>query len=84
VSDHNEATQRDDEEFLWRADNESIIVPEQRATAVYWNPWGQIVIRRERDWDESDDIFIIISSDNVEILIRRLQELLDSHRRDRS
>jgi hypothetical protein len=73
----NEAEQRNDEDFLWRADNESIIVPEQRATAAYLNCWGQAVIRQEQSWDEDSDTYIIIALDHVPLLIDRLQELLE-------
>jgi hypothetical protein len=72
----NEAEQRDDEDFLWRADNEDIVMPEQRATAVYRNCWGQVVIRQERTWDEDTDAFIIIARDHVPAVINRLQALL--------
>lgn len=76
----NESQQRDDEDFQWRSDNESIIVPEQRATAVYLNCWGQAVIRQEQSWDEDSDTYIIIALDHVPTVIKRLQALLRHHR----
>jgi hypothetical protein len=52
------------QEFDWTAD-ESVAVQEQPAIAVYPNPVGQVVIRRQRSWDEEDDSFVHISRGNV-------------------
>jgi hypothetical protein len=54
----------DSPDFDWRED-ESIAVQNQPAIAVYTNACGQVVLRRERSWDEEDDGFIHISKENV-------------------
>lgn len=52
------------EQFDW-FDNDSVIVPEQEAIAVYTNPKGAVVIRRMQRWDETDDQFFIIEARNA-------------------
>lgn len=79
-----EACQRDDEEFRWRADNEDIVMAEQRATAVYVNCWGQAVIRQEGSWADDGDTYVLIALEHLPALISRLQKLapaLDEGRR---
>src|SRR5262245_31897571 len=44
--------QQDDDEWKWH-DNDAILIREQPAIAVYWNPHGEIVIRREC-WPDED------------------------------
>jgi hypothetical protein len=45
--------------FDW-FDNECVVVPEQEALAVYPNPDGDVVIRREARWDENEDPFFVL------------------------
>lgn len=54
-----------DSSFDWN-DRESVTVPEQLAVAIYRNPYGAVVIRQERAWDEDSDIYIIIQPENAE------------------
>ena len=48
------------DDFDWAATNEDVILPEQRAIAVYTNNWGQAVIRQEKAWDDEDDTYVVI------------------------
>jgi hypothetical protein len=64
-------------EFEWDTNNEDVIVPDQRATAVYVNRWGQAVIRQEKAWDEEDDAFVIVDRFHLPTLIARLQAIVD-------
>jgi hypothetical protein len=50
--------------FDWASDV-SVALREQPAVAVYQNQYGQVVLRRERSWDEEDDCFIPIAQENV-------------------
>src|SRR5947207_7779536 len=52
-----------DEDFDWIAD-ETIILREQRATAVYHNKGGDIVIRQQAAWDDEADTFVFITAEN--------------------
>jgi hypothetical protein len=48
------------EEFHWFGAEAEVVIRGQRAVAVYPNPWGAVVIRAERTWDEEADTCIII------------------------
>jgi hypothetical protein len=65
------------DDFNWSTDP-SVIIQEQRATAVYRNPAGGLVIRQERTWDEESDPFVVVSESNsiifMEALARRARE----------
>jgi hypothetical protein len=55
-----------------------VILQEQRATAVYQNRFGGLVIRQEKTWDEESDPFIVIGPENtvtfMEALAKRARE----------
>jgi hypothetical protein len=59
------------EQFSW-AENESVAVREQPSIAVYQNNHGQVVLRRERSWDEEDDCFIPVAKENVLTIVRAI------------
>jgi hypothetical protein len=52
------------DDFDWSNDD-SVILHEQRATAIYRNRYHGIVIRQERAWDEDSDPYMIISEENL-------------------
>jgi hypothetical protein len=56
----------------WSADNPDLVIPNQPATAVYQNPFGQVVIRQEDFFGDDDDV-IHISPRNIPDLIARLR-----------
>jgi hypothetical protein len=57
------------EDFSWR-DDDSVVLPQQEATAVYVNRDNDLVIRQQR-WPE-DDVFIYIQNANVMTFIDKL------------
>jgi hypothetical protein len=61
-------------EFDW-SDDDVVVLREQRLTAVYRNPHGDLVIRQERSWNEDEDPFLVIAADNVQPLIDKLCDL---------
>jgi hypothetical protein len=69
--------ERDFDDFDWGSDD-SIVLHEQRATAVYQNRFGGLVIRQEKTWDEEHDPFIVIGAENavtfMEALAKRARE----------
>jgi hypothetical protein len=71
---------QDDPGFSWD-DTESVVFHKQPRTAVYWNPWGQIVIRQEDDYGD-DDPWVYFDPDRLPALIAALQREYDSWRRD--
>lgn len=65
------------EDFDW-ANDPAVILHEQRATAVYHNKFGGMVIRQERTWDEESDPYVVIGAENavtfMEALAKRARE----------
>jgi hypothetical protein len=52
------------EDFDWDTDD-AVILKEQRATAVYHNRRGELIIRQRAAWDDEGDTFVYITPDNV-------------------
>jgi hypothetical protein len=61
--------------FDWH-DDADILLKRQDAIALYTNNDNDIVIRRERQWDEEDDVHIVIPRSAVRRMIERLERLL--------
>jgi len=68
----------DEEDFKWSA-NDSIVLQDQPALAVYQNPVGQVVLRREAHWDETEDCFIYICRGNVLAVIAAMIRTAELH-----
>jgi hypothetical protein len=64
----------DPDDFDWDSDD-SIVLREQRATAVYRNRVGEVVIRQKGTWD-SDDSFLYISPENEVAFLEGVAEHL--------
>jgi hypothetical protein len=58
--------ENEEDKFDWNADD-SIILKEQRATAAYRNPLGELVIR-QRAWPDEDTILFISPQNEVAFL----------------
>lgn len=59
-------------DFDW-LDNDTVLIEEQRAIAVYENESGGVVIRQHQ-WPE-DDCIVVISPDSLQRIIDRLCDL---------
>jgi hypothetical protein len=53
-------------DFDWSRDRESVVISEQRMTAVYSNGDGDLVVR-QACWPE-DDVWIVVARSNVQAL----------------
>jgi hypothetical protein len=53
-----------EEDFDWNTDD-SVILKEQRATAVYHNKLGELIIRQRAAWDDDRDAFVYVTPENV-------------------
>lgn len=70
--------------YEWNPEeNESILIMEQRAIAVYRNPMNGIVIREERSCGGDEDNFVVVQLHYVGRLIARLQQLKEEVVRER-
>jgi len=70
-------------EFSWaNVEKRELITPSVGAIAVYRNPNGDVVIRQEDRLGDEDDV-VVVPMDRVELLVLRLNELLEEAQRDR-
>jgi len=60
--------------FNWD-DPTTVIVPNQMAVAVYFNPSGNVVVRQENDCD--DDPFIVLTPENACRVAFRILDLVE-------
>lgn len=47
-------------EFNWVEGADHVVVQAQRPVAVHLNPYGDVVVRHLRDWDEDQDPCVVI------------------------
>jgi hypothetical protein len=57
-----------DDEFNWNTDD-SIILKEQRATAVYFNRLGELIIRQKAAWSDDEDSIVYVMPENFNGLL---------------
>lgn len=62
-------------DFSWN-NSDAIAVRQQDAIAVYANPDGDMVVRRRRDWNEDDDVWIVVARDQVRTVISAMEKVL--------
>lgn len=63
------------ERFDWGPDNPDVVIPQQPATAVYENAFGQVVIR-QKDNIGDGEIWVVFNRGDLPTLIGRLQEIV--------
>jgi hypothetical protein len=64
----------DPDDFNWH-DDESIVLREQPATAIYTNKHGVLVIRQKGDWDAEHDTFAFITPENAVVFMEALAKV---------
>jgi hypothetical protein len=64
----------EDSDFDWRTDD-SVILRQQPATAIYYNREGSLVIRQEREWDRYEDTYIFIAPQNIDSFLEKLCDM---------
>jgi hypothetical protein len=62
-------------DFSW-TNKDAVAVRQQDAIAIYENPDGDMVIRRRRDWNEEDDVWIVIARDQVRTVMQAMEKVL--------
>ena len=68
-----EAPEADGVDFDWSSDD-AVVVPAQRAGAVYWNPRGEIVIRQQGELYD-DDAFVFFAPGHAVIIAKAILKL---------
>jgi hypothetical protein len=68
----------DSTEFSWHDCGDDLVVPEQQAVAVFWNPRGELVIRQKADFYPDEDHYVIVHPGNIRKLAHRLLLEADS------
>lgn len=53
-----------EDDFDWNTDD-AVILKEQRATAVYHNRLGELIIRQQARWNDERDTFVYVTPENV-------------------
>jgi hypothetical protein len=66
--------EEDAEEFSWNSDD-SVILQQQRRTAVYFNTRDELVIRQQADWNEDTDTVLVIAKNNIEEFLDKLTDI---------
>lgn len=56
------------DDFNWN-DLDAVVARDQPAVACYQNPFGQVVVRRRRHWDEDEDCFIHLNPESVPAVV---------------
>ena len=69
-----------DSKFDWKDLEDDLVVPRQRAIAVYENQNGEVVIRQAGDHPDEDSI-IVLHTNHVPALIEALQRHIDEKER---
>jgi hypothetical protein len=62
-------------DFDWN-DTERVVLTEQRETAVYWNPMGDLVIRQRGCWPHDDDTVVITAATGTGTFIDKLCDIV--------
>jgi hypothetical protein len=57
------AAKVEDEDFNWNTDD-FIILKEQRATAVYFNRMGELIVRQKAGWSDEEDSIVFVMPEN--------------------
>jgi hypothetical protein len=59
----------------WSRAGGDLVIPDQPAIAVYWNPTGAVVIRQEGQYGPEEDHFVYVRLHNLPLLIAKLQAM---------
>ncbi|MER8567605.1 hypothetical protein NKH85_17175 [Mesorhizobium sp. M0924] len=67
------------ENDIWDGDSEALVIREQKAVAVYMNPYGGMVIRQERDpaVENHDDIVILTTTSSAYKVLKAMEKVIE-------
>ena len=73
-------------DFDWSGDNRDVVLRAYGSVAVHENPFGDVVIRQERDAMEEDDHWVVVPVHDAELvaqaIIDKAQEIKAASRPD--
>jgi hypothetical protein len=58
--------------FSWGSDNSDVVLRAYGSVAVHENPYGDIVIRQERDALEEDDSWVVVPVQDAELVAQAI------------
>ena len=59
-------------DFCWGSDNTDVVLRTYGSVAVHENPYGDVVIRQERDALEEDDSFVVVPVQDAELVAQAI------------
>ncbi len=59
-------------DYCWGADNGDVVLRAYGSVAVHENPYGDVVIRQERDAMEEDDSFVVVPVQDAEYVAQAI------------
>ena len=59
-------------DFDWGSENGNVVLRAYGSVAVHENPYGDVVIRQERDATEEDDSFVVIPVQDAELIAQAI------------
>ena len=62
------------DDFNWGEDNANVVLRAYGSVAVHENPYGDVVIRQERDALEDEDRFVVVPIQDAEYVARAIIE----------
>jgi len=75
------------DDFNWGEGNNNVVLRAYGSVAVHENPYGDVVIRQERDALEDDDHFVVVPVQDAELIAKAIvdkaKEIKEGWSRDR-
>lgn len=62
------------DDYDWSADNGSVVLRAYGSIAVHENPYGDVVIRQERDAMEDEDHWVVVPVQDAELIAQAIIE----------
>jgi hypothetical protein len=59
-------------DFDWGSDNDNVVLRAYGSIAVHENPYGDVVVRQERDALEEDDNWVVIPVQDAELVAQAI------------
>ena len=71
-------------DFDWSRDNGAVVLRAYGSIAVHENPYGDVVVRQERDALEEDDSWVVIPVQDAELVAQAILDKAAEIKQDRA